>query len=96
MLLQGHFGVHDSTDPLDEAGLSRALEHYKEGFVLIARRHIGSSGAASITAELRTLRALMEKLSDETRQKWLRELRRAWTGKESASTLLLARLEELY
>jgi hypothetical protein len=95
-LLQGHFGVHDSTDPLDEAGLSQTLEHYKKGFVLIAQRHIGSSGAASIIAELRTLRGLMEKLPAEIRQEWLRELRLAWTGKGAASTLLLARLEILY
>jgi len=95
-LLQGHFGVHDSIGPLDEAGLRRALEHYKEGFVLIAQRHIGSSGAASITGEFKTLGGLMEKLPAETRQEWLAELRRAWIGKEPASTLLLARLEELY
>jgi hypothetical protein len=95
-LLQGHFGVRDSADLHDDWGLRRALEHYKEGFILIAQRHIGSSGAASITGEFRTLAGLMDKLPPETRQEWLAELRRAWTGKGPASTLLLARLEELY
>jgi hypothetical protein len=95
-LLQGHFAVQDSLDPLDEGGLRRALEHYKEGFVLIAQRHIGSSGAASITGEFETLGGLMDQLPPEVRQEWLAELRRAWSGKEIASTLLLARLEELY
>jgi tetratricopeptide (TPR) repeat protein len=95
-LLQGHFAAQDSLEPLDERGLRRALEHYKEGFVLIAQRHIGSSGAASIVGEFETLGGLMAKLPPGVRQEWLAELRRAWSGKETASTLLLARLEELY
>jgi tetratricopeptide (TPR) repeat protein len=95
-LLQGHFCIHDSLETGDGRDLRNALEYYKTGFSLIAQRHVGSSGAASITSEFRTLGDLMKRLPPRTRQEWLAELRRAWSRKASGSTLLLARLEELY
>jgi tetratricopeptide (TPR) repeat protein len=96
-LLRGHVCLREAPEAGGEAARRNALNYYKRGFILIAQRHIGSSGAASITGEFETLGELMEqRLSPETRKEWLAELRRAWSGKAPGSTLLLARLEELY
>ena len=95
-LLQGHFDVYDTLRTGDEGTLSDALEHYKKGFALIAQEYVGSSGAAGLPREFERFRELIWQLAPDIRKEWQAELRRAWGGQTSGSTLLLARLEELY
>jgi tetratricopeptide (TPR) repeat protein len=95
-LLQGHLLVHDSLETRDTSRLNVALQHYKEGFSQIAQGYVGSSGAAAISGEFETFGELVWQLSPETRAGWQEELRSAWSALENGSTLLLARLEELY
>ena len=94
-LLQGHLGVHEWLASGDGSALSAALQNYKQGFALIAQGFVGSSGASALPAEFRTFGRVISELSPEIRTEWQKELRRAWSG-ETSSTMLLARLEELY
>jgi hypothetical protein len=58
---------------------------------------VGSSGAAAIPGEFKTFGELVWRLPEAIRADWQEELRRAWTDlPHEGSTLLLARLEELY
>lgn len=95
-LLQGHLGIHDWLATEDETLLNVALENYKGGFALIARAFVGSSGAAAIGGEFETFGKLFSRLPPDIRAEWQEELRRAWTTVDNGSTLLLARLEELF
>ena len=95
-LLQGHFGIHQALETGDDRALDVALDNYKRGFALIAQGYVGSSGSAAVAGEFETFGELVWKLSAETRAEWQRELRRAWSQEHSGSTLLLARLEQLY
>lgn len=95
-LLQGHLTVRHWMDTGDESGLSAALESYKSGFSLIAQGFVGSSGAAAIPGQFTTFGQLFAQLSPETRADWQAKLRDAWSSQDQGSTLLLARLEELY
>lgn len=95
-LLQGHQKVYHWKDTGDEAGLPDALNHYRDGFVLIARDYVGSSGTGAVADEFKALYAIIRLLPKETRREWLVELRRAWSQERSGTTMLLARLEELY
>jgi tetratricopeptide (TPR) repeat protein len=95
-LILGHVAIHDWLDTRDNDLLSAALEKYTEGFGLIAGGYVGSSGAAAISGEFETFEKLFRKLPDDIRAKWQDEFRRAWSMLIDGSTLLLARLEELY
>ncbi len=95
-LLQGHLGIHDWLATADQVRLSEALRNYTEGFALIAQGYVGSSGAAAISDEFRTFGKLLSQLSADIRAEWQDEFRRAWSNLGQGSTLLLARLEELY
>ena len=95
-LLQGHFGIHRALETGDQSALASALDHYKRGFVLIAQGYVGSSGSAAVAGEFTIFGELVWRLPPETRTEWQRELRRAWSQGQPGSTLLLARLEELY
>jgi hypothetical protein len=95
-LILGHVAIHDWLGTRDSRRLSAALEMYTEGFGLIAGGYVGSSGAAAISGEFETFEKLFGKLPDDIRAKWQDEFRRAWGSLEEGSTLLLARLEELY
>lgn len=95
-LLQGHLLVRHSLTTGDESGLDTALDHYQNGFALIAQEYVGSSGAATVAEEFRALGELIAPLSQQIKAEWQAVLRRAWSRQESAATLLLAGLEELY
>lgn len=64
----------------------------------MAETFIGSSSAFTIGVEFERFRELFEKLPEDVCADWIREFRRAWRALETptASTVLLARLEELY
>src|SRR5262249_53139326 len=47
-LLQGHLAVWRYLDGPNEADLATALTHYTVGFAQIAKRYVGSSGAAAL------------------------------------------------
>jgi hypothetical protein len=96
MLLQGHLGIYDTLQDNDSSRLSAALHNYRTGFELLARRYVGSSGAAAVAKEFETFGRLFSRLPPDVRAQWLEELRRAWIGAEQGSTLLLARLQQLY
>lgn len=95
-LLRGHLAVHDYLRTRSERRLDVALQHYKDGFAQVAQGYVGSSGAAAIGSEFVAFAELAWQLPDQVRAKWQQEFRRAWSGKGPGSTLLLARLEELY
>ncbi len=94
-VLQGHMGLRRALDLPDPQGLAVAFENYKRGFPLITHGYVGSFGVSVIPAEIRRFGDLINRLPTSTREQWLAELRRSWSG-EGASTLLLARLTELY
>jgi len=95
-LLQGHMRVRDSLASADEGLLHLALDDFKQGFILIAQRYVGSSGAAAVPREFRKLADLIWGLPQHIRAEWQAEFQRAWSQEEYGATLLLARLEELY
>jgi tetratricopeptide (TPR) repeat protein len=94
-LIMGNLAVADYRRSRDEAKLAVALENYKTGFASIAERNVGSSGAAAIPAQFAKFKQVFHGLPDLVKTNWLRELHASW-GRGSGSTLLLARLEELY
>lgn len=105
LLLQGHLAVHRGLEEgNDTEQLDLGLDHFCEGFALIAQDYVGSSGASAIPGEFRKFRQLFEQLPPGVQVHWRAELRLAWRrvgeeggeGEEGGSTLLLARLEELY
>jgi hypothetical protein len=95
-LLQGHLCVRDWLAAGDRSQVRAALGHYKGGFALIAEGYAGSSGAAAIEGEFKTFAELAQQLTPEIRAEWQDELRGAWYNLQNGSTLLLARLQELY
>ena len=95
-LLQGHLAIHDWLAAHDERLLGAALQNYKEGFAQIADAYVGSSGASAIGGEFEKFGKLFSRLPPDVRAEWQEELRRAWTAVDNGSTLLLARLEELF
>jgi hypothetical protein len=95
-LVQGHLAVHKWEETRDEQLLGSALEKYRDGFALIARAYVGSSGASALPGEFRTFTELFFRLPQSVRTDWQRELRRAWRRLPGESTMLLARLEELH
>lgn len=95
-LLQGHLAVWRYLDSPNEADLTTALTHYTVGFAQIAKRYVGSSGAAALGGEFETFEELVWRLPDVTRAAWREHFRQAWSTADSDSVLLLARLEELY
>ena len=95
-LLQGHLGIRDWLATADESLLGAALQNYRGGFALVARGYVGSSGASAIGSLFEAFSALFSLLPPDIRAEWQEELRRGWAALENGSTLLLARLEELY
>ena len=95
-LLQGHLALrrwHLTRDPQE---LNFALDNYKDGFKLLARGYVGSSGAAALPGEFARFARLVAKLPEDLQEEWHQELRREWSNLEDGSILVLARLEELY
>jgi hypothetical protein len=95
-LIMGHLALADYRQSGDEVNLASALEHYKTGFANIAVRNVGSSGAAAIPAMFAAFKQVFLDLPDTVKADWLRELDASWSRNDEGSTLLLARLEELY
>ena len=97
-ILQGHLKLQDREPSDDATLLAAALENYKLGFTLMAETFVGSSSAFTVGVEFERFKELFDKLPGDVRADWVREFRRAWRAVETptASTVLLARLEELY
>ena len=95
-LLQGHLAVHTYEETGDYGHLDEALPYYERGFVNLAKRRVGSSGAASVKSEFRTFQGIFAELPSEVQTTWQDKLRSAWTEAGDVSTVLLARLEEFY
>lgn len=96
LLLQGHLRIHDWVRSASENLLAEALGNYVEGFGQLADSYVGSSGAAAVPGEFRIFADLFRNLPKEVQSEWRKTFRRAWSQLEDGSTLLLARLEELY
>lgn len=94
-LVQGHLAIHQWRETGRAEPLDSALELYKIGFAQIAQQNVGSSGAAAIAGDFARFGTLVRELPPAIWEQWQKEFRRAWSGKTSGSTLLLARLEEL-
>jgi tetratricopeptide (TPR) repeat protein/energy-coupling factor transporter ATP-binding protein EcfA2 len=96
LLLQGHMRVREALESRNHGTLPLALEDFKQGFILLAQRYVGSSGMSAVASEFTKLAALTWELPPEIRAQWQAEFQRSWSQEEYGSTLLLARLEELY
>jgi tetratricopeptide (TPR) repeat protein len=94
-LLQGHLAVWRYLDSPNDSDLNTARHHYTFGFAQVAKRFVGSSGAAALGDEFETFEELVWRLPAETRVAWREHFRQAWSIMDSDSVLLLARLEEL-
>lgn len=95
-LLLGNLGIHSWQETGDISHLDVALKRYTDGFGLIAKGYMGSSGAAAIPDEFRSFRKLLHMLPAVVQDEWIQHFRREWQRLSSGSDLLLARLEELY
>jgi tetratricopeptide (TPR) repeat protein len=95
-LLQGHLAIRRWQDNHEPRELNLALENYKDGFKLIAQGYVGSSGAAALPGEFATFAKHLDQLPADVQADWQEELRREWSTLGEGSTLVLARLEELY
>lgn len=96
-IVQGHLAVQEWEEARDDSLLSAALAHYKHGFVQIAQGgHVGSSGTSVIPGSFEIFGVLFWRLPSDVRAEWQEEFRRAWSGLGQGSTLLLARLEQMY
>jgi tetratricopeptide (TPR) repeat protein len=101
-LLQAHLAVNDYFDAEDAGDTGDAdkrdgaLDHYESGFVNLAKRHVGSSGTASLKGEFATFQSVIAQLPYNVQMAWQAKLRSAWAAAGDVSTVLLARLEELY
>jgi hypothetical protein len=90
-LLKGHLAVRSGdVDRLDEA-----LAYYEKGFADLAKRHVGSSGTASLNAAFAAFELIFSSLPENVKEAWQVRLRSSWTAAGEASMLLLAHLEEL-
>jgi tetratricopeptide (TPR) repeat protein len=95
-LLRGHLGIRHWKETGDTSALDGALDNYTTGFGLISQGYVGSSGASALPGEFATFARLFDQLPSEIQAEWLDELRREWSTLGEGSTLVLARLEELY
>jgi hypothetical protein len=95
-LLHGHMGIHRWRQTGQTALLVEALENYEQGFTLLAQEFSGLPGASIIPAEFARFGTLLGQLPSDIQTEWLTHLRRAWSSRDRGSTVLLARLEELY
>jgi tetratricopeptide (TPR) repeat protein len=95
-LIQGHLAIHEWLETNEDSLLGTALQRYKYGFAQLAQQHVGSSGATAVADEFRIFAALVWQLPDSVRAQWQEEFRKSWSSDVPGSTLLLARLEELY
>ncbi len=95
-LLQGHLAIWRWKEAGDALELDYALENYTDGFKLIAQGYVGSSGASALPAEFATFATMIRLLPPTIQAEWQEELRREWSKLEEGSTVVLARLEELY
>jgi tetratricopeptide (TPR) repeat protein len=95
-LLQGHLALRRWADTHDAGELDFALGNYIDGFKLLAQGFVGSSGAAALPDEFARFAKLFEELPDDVQAEWQQTLRREWSNLEEGSTLVLARLEEIY
>ena len=97
-LLQGHLAVHDAVAAGTTDGLDDALDHYSQGFLVLADRRVGSHGSAAIAGEFERFHHLFAQLPADVQAEWYTTLRDKWSAPASGdrSTSLLARLEQLY
>lgn len=93
--LLGQLGIHDWLDDGETIRLNDALENYTAGFTMLASAYLGSSGAAVISSEFEKFEALFSRMPREIRNEWQDKFRRAWSGAEHDTTILLAYLERL-
>jgi tetratricopeptide (TPR) repeat protein len=92
----GGLAVHQGLETDDPQQFGDALEHFTRSFALMARGNIGSSGAYAVPEHFQELHSLLLLLPPTVRTQWLAHLHSAWSRLDEGSTLLLARLQELY
>lgn len=96
LLLRGHLGIREWMASRDDSLLGAALDNYVTGFAQLADSYVGSSGAAAVPGEFQIFGQLFRNLPETVQLEWRRTFRNAWSQLADGSTLLLARLEELY
>ena len=94
-LLRGHLRIYEWRKTGEVSLLPAALANYKEGFAQIALDFAGLP-ASIIPGEFEIFGNLLRYLPSNIRTEWLTEFRLAWSSPDPGSTVLLARLEELF
>src|ERR1700722_8457077 len=95
-LIQGHLALRRWAESHDAQELDVALRNYVDGFKLLAQGFVGSSGAAALPDEFGRFARFFGGLPEGGEADWQQALRREWSNLEEGSTLVLARLEEIY
>ncbi|HKX26721.1 MAG TPA: tetratricopeptide repeat protein [Blastocatellia bacterium] len=81
-VLQGHLKALDALDTGDLQSRHRlfdqALNHYKDGYLLIVKGYPASRSSAALQERVRQLEDLMTRLPAAERERWLTEMDAAW------------------
>ena len=93
-ILQGHLLLADGLPDCDDTQLDKAVELFGSGLLELATERVGSHGSALVGQEYNKFHAVFKELPQGAQRRWYQHLVTAWSSQRS--TLLLARLEELY
>jgi tetratricopeptide (TPR) repeat protein len=98
-LVQNHLAMHDVLVRNDYPAASPLIGEFAAALAKLALDHVGSHGVAALDSEFSRLAGWFRRVPLEVRQKWDRELRKAWTtdpADQATSLILLDRLSLLY
>lgn len=96
LVIQGNLRVRSWQADNDVQQLDMALDFYTQGFPLIARGRMGSSGTTAIPWQFEAFRGLLSELPLDIRREWLQKLGRAWSDLPEGSDRLLAGIAGLH
>ena len=93
-ILQAHLLADDSLADRDDTQLDKAVELFASGLLELATDRVASHGSVLVGQEFQKFHKVFEKLPQDVQRRWYQHLEASWSSRRS--TLLLARLEELY
>jgi len=90
LVVQGNLQFRAWAADGDMGHLDEALDLYTNGFALIAKGQMGSSGATALPRQFEAFRGLLDELPSAIRRQWLQKFSREWSELPVGSDLLLA------